>query len=205
MGTVEPVEALHLAADGGERPIATDDDIGVDGSVLCCGQRHRRALEIHPHTAVLEVVPHSCVSTRLFEKRLVQPTAADGVDRVAWVCAVGLEAEPPCDGVDHSAAHRDRLVEHPLGQPGEAQRMNPPGREGEVDRPAPEKTLLAGIGPALVDRDLVPRLAQQTRQQRARQARPHNDDVLRRGIQQCSGDGAPVRSRAKRQTSQNVL
>ena len=54
------------------------------------------------------------------------------------------------------------------------QRVNPPRRQGQVDRPAAHEPLRAGVGTSLVDRDVVARLGEQTREQAARQ--PGADD-----------------------------
>ena len=57
--------------------------------------------------------------------------------------------------VNHPAAHRDRVLEHLIGDTELLERMNPARREREIDRSAADDIAFTRIGPPFVKIDIV--------------------------------------------------
>jgi hypothetical protein len=58
--------------------------------------------------------------------------------------------------MNHSAAHRDRVAQHFVGNSNLFEGVDSTGREREIDRASPDQIAFARISPAFVKIDIVP-------------------------------------------------
>ena len=99
---------------------------------------------------------HIRVTLRGFDYRGVKRSAPDRVDAFFGIDVIRREMQ--CAGLvmDHSAAHRNRVVQHFVSDPDLFERMNPTRRNCQIDRAPSNKVAFAWIGPTLVEVDFVP-------------------------------------------------
>src|SRR5215471_3908488 len=74
---------------------------------------------------------------------------------LVWIDIVGREMQRTGFLVNHSAAHRDRVLQDFMGKPDLFERMNPAGRESEIDRTPADHVAFTRIATAFVKINLV--------------------------------------------------
>jgi hypothetical protein len=100
--------------------------------------------------------PHIRITLRRFNHGCVERRAPDRVDALLWIDIVGREVQSTGFIVDHSAAHWDGVSQHFVGNAELFECVNPPRRDGEIDRPPTDNIAFARISPPLVKIDIVP-------------------------------------------------
>src|SRR2546423_6042055 len=114
-------------------------------------------IEVDLGTAVIEEDADVWIAEGCFDDSRVERGAADRVDVVAWVAVVWREIElrsRTC-GMNHSARHRDRVLENFVGDPELFERVNAASGEREIDRAAADDVPFSRIGASLVKFDIV--------------------------------------------------
>src|ERR1041385_6275571 len=115
---------------------------------------------------------------RGFDDSRVEGGAADGIDVVPRIAVVRREMQFAGLVVDHPAGHRDCMAENFVGNAELFERVNPSGREREIDRAAANDVTFARIGPALVKFHLVSAPPEISRQHSASEP-ASNQDIFR--------------------------
>ena len=109
---------------------------------------------------------------------------------LVWIDIVGREngALSRACGMNHPAAHRDRVLQYFISNSDLFERVNPACRKREIDRPSTDHVAFARIGPAFVKIDFVSAPAQISREQSAGQAATDENklrchqQILNRGL-----------------------
>ena len=126
---------------------------------------------------VIEVDAHVWITLPGFDHGRVQRRAPDRIDVLAWIDIVGRENDAvsrPC-GMDHPAAHRNRVLQYFIRDSDLFERMDPARRKREINRTPADHVSFARIGPAFVKIDLVSAPAQIRGEQSAGQAGADQD------------------------------
>ena len=92
-----------------------------------------RRVEIHIGAFVIEVDAHIWISLCCFDDGRIQRGAADRVDAIFRIDIVRAEMQRAGFIVNHSAAHRDRVVQCFISHAELLERINAPGRNCQVD------------------------------------------------------------------------
>ena len=108
----------------------------VDRRAAAVDALHRQLTCVGDDTdrTLLEVHDHPRLLLRGVEQYRIESVAGDRVDRLGPVRAVRLECQLAVTVVDHAAAHRQPVGEHLVGEPHALEGVDPPRREGQVDR-----------------------------------------------------------------------
>jgi hypothetical protein len=166
LGKVEANPFEHLAANGGRRPVTSNDDVGLHASLIAADlvtQLNGARLQIYTHTALLK---EDFDSLRLssIHQRNIQIRARNRVDHLRFIFSIRLEGQFSTDGVHHSPLHRDDDLPHVAPEARLSERMNSADREREIDRAAGADWNAPHVRPPLVDLNLETATDQTERQ-----------------------------------------
>ena len=114
-------------------------------------------IDIDVGALVIEFYMHIWITLGRFDYRRVERRAADRIDVLVRIDVVGREdrARSRACGMDHSAAHWDRVFQYFISNTDLLERVNSAGRKREIDRTSTDHVAFARIGPAFVKIDLV--------------------------------------------------
>ena len=111
--------------------------------------------QIDISATMIEMNPHVGITLRGFDYTRVERRAPDRVDAFFWIDIVRREMQIAGFIVNHPAAHRDRVLEHLIGDTELLESMNPSRREREIDRSATDDIAFARVSPSFVKIDIV--------------------------------------------------
>src|ERR1044071_5321022 len=94
--------------------------------------------------------------------------------------------------VNHSARHRDGVLEDFIGETDLLQRVNATGRQSEIDRPSADDVAFTRIGAALGELDIVSPPSEICAEQPAGQAASDEDKFRRHSSEFLTTDCADI-------------
>lgn len=162
-----------------------------------------RRFEIDLGATVIEEDAHVRITKRGFDHRRVKRGAPDRVDVLERVAVVRGEMEVAGFVVDHPARHRDRVLEHFVGNAELFKGVDAAGREREIDRPAANDIPFPRIGPPFVQLDVVATPPEIRGEQAAGKAAP--DQKKFRHPERISESGRQERRKKRGPASSNLM
>ena len=115
-------------------------------------------IQIDLRANVIEQDAHVWITQCGLDHRRVERGAADRVNALVRIAIVRREMEiagSRACGMDHAAAHGDGVPHHFVGDAELLERVNPAGRERQVDRAPADEVARARVGPPFVQIDLM--------------------------------------------------